>query len=149
MFIYCIINFPFFFETTILSKSTESNEIACFDEQNSSLLTSLFPNFIFLKLIFIVYTDKSYFIFALNKKHFVSITLLQLAFVLYNIFYNINIFYLFLFFVFAHLLYFLYIVFDNLFFFVFALLTGLYIFFYVFVFLHQSFYYIYICRVCF
>ena len=36
------------FETTILSKSTESNEIACFDEQNSFLSTSLSPNFIFL-----------------------------------------------------------------------------------------------------
>ena len=35
------------FETTILSKSTESHEIACFDEQNSFLLISLSPNLIF------------------------------------------------------------------------------------------------------
>ena len=31
MFICCIINL-YLFETTIVSKSTESNEIACFDE---------------------------------------------------------------------------------------------------------------------
>ena len=34
-------------ETTILSKSTESNGIACFDQSNSFLSTSLSPNFIF------------------------------------------------------------------------------------------------------
>ena len=51
------------FETTILSKSTESNEIACFDEYYSFLSTSLSPNFIFFKLIFIVSTDKNYLFF--------------------------------------------------------------------------------------
>ena len=36
-----------FLETTILSKSMESNEIACFDEKYSFLSTSLSPNFFF------------------------------------------------------------------------------------------------------
>ena len=46
-YLYCASLIFHLLETTILSESTESNEIASFDELNSFLSTSLSPNFIF------------------------------------------------------------------------------------------------------
>ena len=52
-------------ETTILSKSTESNRVACFDEENCFFINFFVSKFYFFKLIFIVCMDKNFFFFFL------------------------------------------------------------------------------------
>ena len=59
-------------ETTILFKSTESNKIACLDEKNSFLSTSLSPNFIFLNS-FLCYMQTKIILFLLYNIPFLSI----------------------------------------------------------------------------